>query len=299
MQGFCCSFARSLLEGLGDGTFDYLSAVVMPHTCDTIRNLSDLAGLANPGIRVITLMVPTDVCTPEAREFFAEELIELKSALEELSSRKITDSDIVESIGLLNRCRASLHGMRGLNLSNRELYASYLACQLMDRSEFPALAEEVEAREEKRDWIGVALIGGPMPGLEVFSVLDNLNLSVVWDDICTASRYASEPVSTGGDPLRALAERYLGRVPCPTKTDPEDRRAQALIEGVRSSGAAGVIFLQEEFCEFHAFDYPWLKDRLDVEGIPSMKLALGYPYEPAGQEMTRLQAFAEILAERT
>ena len=87
MQGFCCSFARSLLEGLGDGTYDYLSAVVMPHTCDTIRNMSDLLDVVIPELRVFKLMVPTVIHTEEAVEFMVEELRVLKGGLEELASR--------------------------------------------------------------------------------------------------------------------------------------------------------------------------------------------------------------------
>ncbi len=94
---FCCSFARSLLEGLGDGTYDYLSLVVMPHTCDTIRNLSDLAGVAVPGLRVLNLMVPTVTHTPEAVEFMEEELRVLSEALEGISGQPVTEEGLRES----------------------------------------------------------------------------------------------------------------------------------------------------------------------------------------------------------
>lgn len=298
MQGFCCSFARSLLEGLGDGTYDYLSAVVMPHTCDTIRNMSDLLDAVNPGLRVLKLMVPTVTHTEEAREFMVEELRALKGGLEELASREITGSDLHGSIELYNRVRAALGELQGKNLDNRELYAAYLAGQLMDPEDFLSLAQSIETRPERPGGIGVALVGGPVPQLDIFDLLQEYDMKVVWDDLCTASRFAAGAVAEEGEPLQALAERYLQRIPCPTKLDPANRREEALLKGVSDSGAAGVVFMQQNFCEFHSFDYPHLKKRLDEEGIPSIRLDLEQPFQPTGQMRTRLQALAEILAER-
>lgn len=299
MQGFCCSFARSLLEGLGDGTYEYLSALVMPHTCDTIRNMSDLLDAVDPGLRVYKLMVPTVTHTGEALEFMVEELRVLKGGLEELASREITGSDLHESIELYNRVRSALQDLRAKNPGNHRLYAAYLAAQLMGPEDFLELARAVEVGPEKPVGIGVALVGGPVPRLDIFDLLEEYGLRTVWDDLCTASRFAAGDVAEEGEPLRALAERYLGRTPCPTKLDPDSQREESLLRGVAASGAAGVVFIQQNFCEFHSFDYPHLKKRLDGEGIPNIRLDLEQPFQPTGQIRTRLQALAEILAERS
>lgn len=295
MQSFCCSFARSILEGIGDGTLDYLSAVVMPHTCDTIRNLSDLIGPAAPGLEVIPFMAPTVTHTPEAMDFMVEEIESLKEALERYTSREITGTGLRESIRLYNRCRETLEALGSKNLGAAELYAAHLAFQLMDKTAFLELADSVESRGEAHPGVRIAVVGGPMPRAELFSTLFEHGLQVVFEDLCTGSRYADGQVDEAGEPLRALAERYLGKVSCPTKSDPEGIRARSIVEGARSSGAEGVIFVVENLCEFHAFDYPELKEMLDAAGLPSLKLELSYPFEPAGQDLTRIQAFAETL----
>ena len=69
------------------------------------------------------------------------------------------------------------------------------------------------------------------------------------------------------------------------------------MKGIRASGAEGVVFAQQAFCEFHSFDYPGLKKRLDAEGIPSVRLDLEHPFQPTGQMRTRLQALSEMLSE--
>ncbi len=296
MQGFCCSFARSLLEGLGDGTYDYLSAVVMPHTCDTIRNLSDLVEPAT-GMSVIRLMVPTITHTKEAYDFMVEELLALKGELEKIASREISEDDLRKSIALYNRCRATLNELRDIRPGNRMLFAAYLAFQFMDPQDFLSLVPSLESGGAQAEAKKIAVVGGPVPQLEVFDLLEDYGLEVVWDDLCTASRHADSPVDEDGGPLHALARRYLNRQPCPTKLDPTNRREEALMEGIKSRGAEGVVFAQQSFCEFHSFDYPGLKRRLDAEGIPSTRLDLEHPFQPSGQMRTKLQALSEILGE--
>jgi benzoyl-CoA reductase/2-hydroxyglutaryl-CoA dehydratase subunit BcrC/BadD/HgdB len=298
MQSFCCSFARSLLEAIGNGTYDYLKALVVPHTCDTIRNLSDILTSAGLDIEIIPLMVPTVTDTPEAVDFMTEELAALKSTLGELAGRDISDDDLWKAIAVSNRCRAALAGIKESGAGPVLLFASYLACQQSDRERFLQLAEQVVVAEGSEDGEPVALVGGPIPQTGLFSLLDECGLSVVWDDICTASRYAEGIVAEQGEPLRALAERYLGKTPCPTKTDLSGRREASVVEGAKASGAAGVIFVLPDFCEFHAFDYPDLKAALDAEGIPTLDLKQEHPFRRTGQAQTRLQAFAEILKDR-
>ena len=308
MQPFYCSFARSLLEGLGDGSYAYLSAVVMPHTCDTIRNLSDLVETAAPGTRVMRLMVPTVTHIAEAVDFMFAETGALRVALEDLAGEELDRERLSQSIRLYNRCRDALAGLNGSGLGNRALYAAYLAFQFMDPEEFLALASSLSRGPADRDvrargaggaergGAGVALVGGPVPQLEIFDLLEEYGLDVVWDDLCTGSRFAAGAVRENGDPLRALAERYLRRRPCPTKRDPDNRREEELLKVVAGGGARGVVFLQQAFCEFHSFDYPGLKRRLDAEGIPSVRLDLEHPFAPTGQMRTRLQALSEMIS---
>lgn len=298
MQSFCCSFVRSLLEGFGNGTYDYLKAVVVPHTCDTIRNLSDILESAGHDLKILPLMVPTVTETSEAIDFMVEELAALRSALGELAGRDISEDDLWKAIDVSNRCRAALTGIKESGAGPVLLFASYLACQQSDRERFLQLAERIEVTEQTETGAPVALVGGPVPQTGLFSLLDECGLPVVWDDICTASRYAEGTVAEQGEPLRALATRYLGKTPCPTKTDLSGRREASVVEGVKASGAAGVIFLLPDFCEFHAFDYPGLKSALDREGVPTLALKLEHPFRRSGQVETRLQAFAEMLKDR-
>ena len=59
--------------------------------------------------------------------------------------------------------------------------------------------------------------------------------------------------------------------------------------------AGGVIFLNFKFCEPHAFDYPYLKEMLQGQNIPSLLLEIDQELPAAGQLATRIEAFIETM----
>ena len=129
----------------------------------------------------------------------------------------------------------------------------------------------------------------------VFDLFDGSGASLVGDDLCTGWRYFSEDASADGNPLEALAARLTRRVPCPCKHNPELDRGDDLLQRVEEARAQGVVFLLLKFCDPHAFDYPYLKDRLARKKIPSLLLEIEPGSMPLGALDTRLQAFIETL----
>ena len=102
----------------------------------------------------------------------------------------------------------------------------------------------------------------------------------------------------GGDAgrvMEALAERLSGRINCPAKHSLTEDRAAFLAERARRCGAEGVVFFLQNFCEPYLFDHPFLKQRLNDEGIPSLLLESDLQSFSRGQLRTRLQAFLETI----
>jgi len=56
-----------------------------------------------------------------------------------------------------------------------------------------------------------------------------------------------------------------------------------------------VIFIMLKFCDPHAFDYPYLRDMLTAEGIPSTLFEIEDQQSAAGQFRTRCEAFIEMI----
>ncbi|MDO8956869.1 MAG: 2-hydroxyacyl-CoA dehydratase family protein, partial [Deltaproteobacteria bacterium] len=129
----------------------------------------------------------------------------------------------------------------------------------------------------------------------LFNLFDTCGVSIVGDDLCTGWRYFSADVSVTGNPIEALADRLIRKVPCPCKYNPGLDRGTDLLQRVEQSHAQGVVFLLLKFCDPHAFDYPYLKKRLDERNIPSLLLEIEPGGLPLGAIETRLQAFVETL----
>jgi benzoyl-CoA reductase/2-hydroxyglutaryl-CoA dehydratase subunit BcrC/BadD/HgdB len=185
-------------------------------------------------------------------------------------------------------------------LTARGFYAAMEASMVMPKEQFnPLAAELVEllSKETPRQrGPRLILIGPVLDDSTVLDIIDDLGACVVGDDLCTGSRYFDHPVAETeeGDPIEALADRYLKRWPCPTKHSLHGQRGEHLLGLVEERKADGLVFTLQKFCEPHAFDYAIVKETLDAAGVPHLVLEL--EHTPAvGQLRTRLEAFSEML----
>ncbi|MEW6231677.1 MAG: 2-hydroxyacyl-CoA dehydratase family protein [Chloroflexota bacterium] len=139
------------------------------------------------------------------------------------------------------------------------------------------------------------LVGPYLDDPSLLKLIHGLGGQVVADDVCTGSRYFETPVSEDGDPVQALAQRYLERRPCPCKAGSLPRRSEALIGLAKVHQAEGVVFVLPKFCDPHAWDYPPLAQALDKAGVPH--LLLETEQTVSGEQMrTRIQAFLEMIS---
>ena len=87
----------------------------------------------------------------------------------------------------------------------------------------------------------------------------------------------------------------MDRVVCPAKHSGITSRGDYLVQAVKENRADGVIFLLLKFCDPHAFDYPYLKEMLEKENIPSVLFEIEDQLPSEGQINTRCEAFMEML----
>jgi benzoyl-CoA reductase/2-hydroxyglutaryl-CoA dehydratase subunit BcrC/BadD/HgdB len=130
---------------------------------------------------------------------------------------------------------------------------------------------------------------------DIYDIIENAQGVVVWDDLCTGSRYFEGVLDEKAPPLEAIAQRYLDRAICPAKHVGLTDRGESLVQMVRKHQADGVVFLLLKFCDPHAFDYPYIKEMLDSENIPCMLLDMEEQLPAGGQLQTRFETFIQIL----
>ena len=280
LQSYCCSLVRGALEDALGNRLSFLDGAVFPHTCDSIQRLSDIWRLNIGQGFHLDLVLPVKLNTESARQYLVDVLNRFREELGEKLGVVITDDDLRAAIALYNRIRGALtqiHKLAGDRpgiLKGSDLYALTRAAMIMDRSRLATLLEEVVSELEEAPVEGsgakrkrIILSGGVCNHPDIYSVIEEAGGAVVGDDLCTGSRYFTGLIDEKADPITALAERLLERVVCPAKHGGLTGRADHLVRLAREKGAQGVVFFLLKFCDPHAFDYPYLKEALDREGI--------------------------------
>lgn len=308
LQAYCCSIARTALEQLLSGKLDFLDGTVFPHTCDTMQRLSDIWRLNSRLPIHFDVVLPVKLNSASAFQYLVDILAQFKADLERGLGVEITEKKLEDSIRLYNQIRGALQELYQLRcqypdlITGDEMDIILKAAMIMDRQEFfrdiVGFLDELKKQplvittnKVKR----LMLVGGvcDQPGLHW--AVEEAGGAVVWDDLCTGTRYFNGSIDEQAAPIEAIARRYVERAICPTKHLDINYRGEHLIEIVRDKNIHGVIFLMHKFCDPHAFDYPFLRQYLDRAGIPSLLLELEESQRVIGQLRTRLEAFVEMI----
>lgn len=308
LQPYVCAPVRSNFDLALKGELDFLDGVVFPDICDPLICISDVWRRRKPGFFYHTLMIPATANSPSSKRFLVQQFQQLRTALEKLSGRTVSDQALQQSITIYNRSRSllqRLYAQRRANpgaFSAPEIAAVVQASMLMPREKHTPLLERLLKSRKKS---GMAesgkvklIVSGNLcedPHLELLEMVEQVGGMVVDDDLYVGSRYFSPAVNEKVPPLEAFAERYLEGIPCPTKHSVPQTWPDYLIDMVKKSGAEGVVILIAKFCDPHLLYYPYLKDRLAEAGIPHLLLETEQGKIPLGPFRTRLQAFVETL----
>jgi bzd-type benzoyl-CoA reductase N subunit len=317
LQSNVCSFARGCLELVLDGTYRYLSGVVIPHSCDVITKMNDLWAyrVDYPEFHHY-LWYPHKAGDPNARTAFIDELRRLKSCLEDFTGSKISDDSLRESIGCYNESRRLLKRAYEMRMgsepamSGAESLALTLSAMLSPRQEHSKkLGELLDALDDSQGQSPAipASASGKRPRIlvsasvlddeDLVSAIEELGGIVVCDDVCTGIRYFWGEVSeadTEGDPLEALADRYLNKIPCP-RTFESGARIDFMMDNVRDYSVDGVIMYILRCCDAHLFEMPGLRDKLKAGGTPVLNLQGDHSASISEETRNRIAAFIEML----
>jgi len=304
-----CSFSRSCLQLGLRGEYDFLDGVVGGSTCDGARRLFDLWRnyIGTQFHHVLT--VPRKY-TGEAHELYYRQIVNLKEHLEEFLGTQITDDKLRDSINLYNESRALLYDlyelrkldnppisgaetMEVLNASFRmpkELFNQYLKELLEDLSNHQGISNSR---------VRLMVTGSCLTNPEFIKSIEAQGTVVVTDELCTSTRYWSDPVIIDGDesPIKAIARRYLNNFPC-ARMFPSDERFNRILELARDFRVDGTVSQIIRYCVPYSHDLPLLTDRLQAAGVPTLALDVEYGTSGSGQIQTRVQAFLEMLKAR-
>jgi benzoyl-CoA reductase subunit C len=137
--------------------------------------------------------------------------------------------------------------------------------------------------------------GSVMNNPDFIRSIEDLGGLVVTDELCTSTRYWSDPVVLDDRPiLEAISRRYLNNFPC-ARMVPSDERFNRILQLAKDYKVDGMISQIIRYCVPYAHDLPLLRERLKKAGIPTLALDVEYGTSGSGQISTRVQAFLEML----
>ncbi len=300
-----CSLSRSNLELVLNYQPKSFDGFVFPQVCDTTQHLSDIWKMTIPSEFFMSFLIPRQVDRPSARRWFYAETMRLKSQLEKYVGHSISNEAVFESARLYNEARRLLREIYRAkraypaSLTNRGLFDLIRSFCYMDPKDLiPYLKVLVE--EFPKDAAGDGNVKAVLSGIvvepsQLLNILDELNVSIVGDDLTVGTRMIAYDVPELDDPIEALTTRHFNKSPFSPIRDVGTRLYDHLLELYEESGADGIIFFHIKFCESQDYDLPDLKRIMRERKIPMIVLDTEYQSVTKAQTKTRLEAFIESL----
>ena len=281
-QSYICHIPRSTIELGLNGKLDALDGMLFPAICDVIRNLSGIWKILFKDRYVKYMDFPQNFNPEIGGKFYRYEILELKSGLEALGGREITDHNLKNSIRLYNRNREAIDALYRLRsesphqISSYELYILMRAGNVLEVTEHTRLLDRYmdlvgEEERPKRDYIRVLVTGVfcEQPPASLIRALEQSGCYIVDDDWILGARYLLKNIEEGEHPVDALASAYLENgIPNASRYIDQEEKGAYLLSQVRNLQADGVIFAAPSFCDPALLEQPMLVDALEREGVP-------------------------------
>lgn len=304
---FYCGYTRNLADQAAKGMLDIYDGFFQADHCTQLLGAVDVVRSEVPDVPVFFGQLPTSMSDAWASD---RALATMRSFVDEMgrfAGAPVTDAALADAIAVSNENRRLLREVyasrRAGNaaLSSAQMQVLVKSSMVMDKREHTGLLRTVidglavHPRDDRvRLYLSGHLSHAPRP--ELLAAIEDCGAIVVDDDLFTGGRYISTDVSEDGDPVEALADRYLRRdavAPCPTLVKHETDWENLLVEAVEASGADGVIVLMVRFCEPHMLYYPELRKGLNERGIPHLLLETEHEGLPVETVQTRVEALLE------
>jgi len=302
-----CSYTRSVLEFLRLGELDFLDGFVATNTCDHhLRLVNELEDKSRVSFFHYFQMPHT--ITQGAKEWFIQEMKNLIQHLEKSFGISISDDDLRRTISIYNKTRqlmARVNDLRkntSLPLTGAQYMHIALTGMSIPREIFNEKLESFIAKPGGQQDSGyhlprLLIIGGACDAPEFVRFIEDRGAAIVADGLCFGLRHYMGIIDEDTkDPLEAIADRYMDRVPCPSVIDGFDRTYAVFKEIIEDFSIDGVVFARLKFCDHFAGMRKLLTDRLRKDGsVPVIELEREYTTVKSGQLSTRIQAFLELL----
>lgn len=303
---FYCSILVTLMERALRGEYDYLSGVIIPTTCDGLRNLEENWKFGVPNILVMSLVQPANRKHAAAEDYFLTELHSVAEKLEEISGNTITDKALRTSINAYNKQRQAMREFSELAAQHSDAvtpwhrHVVYKAAQVMPVRVHAEKVEMLNAQlaalpEDSFKGLRLVTTGIFLDSKPLLDELEKQNIAIVGDVLTAESVRFAKDAPGNVDPFVSVAHVWLDVENTSVALDPTKQRGETLAALAKARNADGALINVTKFCEEEEYDYPVIKKQLADAGVPLLYLETAQQDHINEQAVTRIQAFAEML----
>jgi benzoyl-CoA reductase/2-hydroxyglutaryl-CoA dehydratase subunit BcrC/BadD/HgdB len=239
--------------------------------------------------------------------YLKEEFNKLKIALEKHASITISDNDIKNAIKVFKESRLIYNQLNSLRIENPP---SITATDLMNittdffksepeiwNDKTQSILENITMNAPKRAINNnprILLSGSPLHEIDFIAFIEEIGLNVVYEDLCTGSKFFDLVINDSHDLLASLSEAYLNRTPCARMMQIKERVDQ-IYNTAEKFKVDGVIYHSLKFCDTCLYDVPALKKMLTEKGLNVLFIESDGGLGNNNQIRTRIEAFSEII----
>jgi benzoyl-CoA reductase/2-hydroxyglutaryl-CoA dehydratase subunit BcrC/BadD/HgdB len=310
-----CALIKSFVGFKLAGVCPYVEAcdlVIGETTCDGKTKAYEIFGEYKP---TFVLEVP-HMKNEGDKKLWRSELGRLADKVEEVTGKKISAESLKRGVEVVNAKRSVLHRLNRLRAAN-PAPISGLDSLLINQVQFyddpirftqkiNELCDELEQRVahnagvSQSDTPRLLVSGCPMaaPNWKLPFIIEKAGAVIVGEESCVGERGTRNLVDLGDAKTRdeildRIAERYL-QIDCAVFT-PNKERTGHIADMARAYKADGVVHYEIQFCTPYAMEGHKVRQAMNTEGIPFLRIETDYSMEDTAQLQTRVQAFLELL----
>lgn len=277
--------ARSQFDRLLDGTYANLDHLVISNSTDVlvrlyfylreIHRLEPQRAIPNFYFYDFLFML-----TRTSNLYNRDRLRDLKDVLCRWQGRPITEDSLHKAIAVCNENRRLLNKFAGLRGPEISRVSGVEALEVIGASLFMPREEHSRALrdllEEAQGWSAlngtrIFVSGAVHEQPDFYELVESCGAIVVGEDHDWGDRHFLRNVDPKVEPIAAIVDRYQLRLASPKKAL-VSQRVRAVIDGVKATGAQGVIFFIRQWDEAASWDFPEQHKALKAMGIPSLLL---------------------------
>lgn len=307
LPAFACPIMQSTLEFGLRGTYQGLSAVIIPALCDTFRCMTQNWRFGVPTIPMIPIVYPQNRTSPASVDYLISEYENVLSMLSTITGMMMNEKALGESILVYNEHNAIMREFAKVANDHLDVVTPQVRHTVMksahfyEKSEHTAIVREIIESLKAQPvykFTGkkVVLTGITCEPDALLDIFTENNIAIVGDDLAQEMRqYRTDTPLKGGGGLKRLALQWNARFGCSLAHELGKPRGKMLADMCKETGATGVVACLMKFCDPEEYDLPYIVADLREAALPCLTIEIDQQNTSYEQIRTRIQTFCEMI----